>query len=346
MLFDSLYLVGSRGTNFNLPDGAVYCYNPSINKWAVKSTMPSPALEECAVCVWHNLIVTIGGSTSGFNGPTDIIRTYNPIGDIWMTSTAVFYQPVTCSAAECSGNYIIVVGGWGGYNYTDVIKGSADTLTNIDGITWERIGNVPYPTAVYRVSSGQFWGNLIFGPALYYSTNYNQFWAFNFNDTSWHRFLPDALDSVGNIATFAANANSDSAYFYFFGGTNNQLIVSNRAEKFVFSSQPFGIHGGPITIPAAFKLYQNYPNPFNPTTTIKFSLPPYKGGKGDESNIRNVTLKIYDVLGREVATLVNENKYPGVYSVQFDGSKLSSGIYFYRLIAGDFTEAKKMVIIK
>ncbi len=88
--------------------------------------------------------------------------------------------------------------------------------------------------------------------------------------------------------------------------------------------------------PAEFALEQNYPNPFNPSTTIKYSV---------KENIK-VSLKIYDILGNEVATLVNEVKPAGSYSVNFNSNGLSSGVYFYNLSAGRFTETKKMLLLK
>ncbi len=90
------------------------------------------------------------------------------------------------------------------------------------------------------------------------------------------------------------------------------------------------------TSPKNFMLSQNYPNPFNPATTISFQIP--------KSSF--VTLKVYDVLGREVASLINEQKSPGTYSVNFNASNLSSGMYLYRLQAGDFVETKKLVLLK
>jgi hypothetical protein len=89
-------------------------------------------------------------------------------------------------------------------------------------------------------------------------------------------------------------------------------------------------------IPTQYSLGQNYPNPFNPSTTIKFQVP----------NSSFVNLKVYDVLGNEVATLVNEEKSAGSYEVNFDASQLSSGIYFYKLQAGTFLETKKMILIR
>jgi len=73
-------------------------------------------------------------------------------------------------------------------------------------------------------------------------------------------------------------------------------------------------------------LSQNYPNPFNPTTHMEFACPPARQGI---SNLGFVSLKVYDLLGKEVATLVNENKLPGIYTIEFDGTNLSSGMYFY-----------------
>ena len=102
--------------------------------------------------------------------------------------------------------------------------------------------------------------------------------------------------------------------------------------------------------PLAFKLSQNYPNPFNPATKILFSIPttpaplPLLEKEGIEGWF--VTLKVYNILGREVATLVNEEKPAGNYEVTFNGQVLPSGIYFYNLQAGDFVEAKKMILLK
>jgi len=97
-----------------------------------------------------------------------------------------------------------------------------------------------------------------------------------------------------------------------------------------------GVNNISKIIPSAFELKQNYPNPFNPVTNIKFSV--------KETNL--VTLKVYDILGKEVSALVNENLNPGEYEAKFDASLLTSGIYFYRLTAGDFTAAKKLILIK
>jgi hypothetical protein len=97
-----------------------------------------------------------------------------------------------------------------------------------------------------------------------------------------------------------------------------------------------GINKIGINSPDKYSLYQNYPNPFNPTTNIKYQI----------INKKLVTLKIYDILGKEVASLVNEKQLPGVYEVNWDASQFPSGVYFYKLTAGDFSEVKRMVLIK
>ncbi len=89
-------------------------------------------------------------------------------------------------------------------------------------------------------------------------------------------------------------------------------------------------------IPTQFRLLQNYPNPFNPSTVISYQL----------SVSSFISLKVFDLLGREVSTLVNEKQNAGTYSVQFDGSNFSSGIYFYKFQTDNFSETKKMTLIK
>ena len=97
-----------------------------------------------------------------------------------------------------------------------------------------------------------------------------------------------------------------------------------------------GVTPGNGSIPTVYELQQNYPNPFNPTTKINFAIP--KQGL--------VTLKVYDVLGREVANLVNEVKTAGNYIVDFDASYLASGVYFYKLEVNGFSDVKRMMLIK
>jgi len=99
-----------------------------------------------------------------------------------------------------------------------------------------------------------------------------------------------------------------------------------------------------FNLPVEFKLEQNYPNPFNPATKIRYSIPLVETQSSEAA--QNVLLKVYDVLGNEVATLVNEKKPAGVYETNFDASKLSSGIYLYKIQAGSFVQTRKMMLLK
>jgi hypothetical protein len=111
----------------------------------------------------------------------------------------------------------------------------------------------------------------------------------------------------------------------------------DRIQKVLDTGRPYGtgVAASP-ELPQGFQLQQNYPNPFNPTTTINYDIP----------QRTFVSVKIYDVLGRDAGQLVNEEKQPGRYSVRFDGTTVSSGVYFYSITAGSFHRVRKMVLMK
>jgi hypothetical protein len=102
------------------------------------------------------------------------------------------------------------------------------------------------------------------------------------------------------------------------------------------------------TLPEYFSLGQNYPNPFNPSTTINYTVPSVVNENLGRpvGGFHSLQLTIYDVLGKEVKSLVNENQKPGNYQISFDASELTTGIYYYRLTSGNFTQTKKMVLLK
>ncbi|MFN3873364.1 MAG: glycoside hydrolase family 2 TIM barrel-domain containing protein [Ignavibacterium sp.] len=142
---------------------------------------------------------------------------------------------------------------------------------------------------------------------------------------------PDGFQSMGlyrmNRDTLKAVGDTLKNYyapFYNIGGVVTEVIEKSEDE-----------------LPTEFNLEQNFPNPFNPVTKIRFSVLPKV-----KSQMSKVILKVFDVLGNEVATLLNEDKSIGNYEVEFDASNLTSGIYLYRLTADDFVEAKKMILLK
>jgi len=114
------------------------------------------------------------------------------------------------------------------------------------------------------------------------------------------------------------------------------LSINNVIVETVRWTGVIGIQNISSEIPQVYKLYQNYPNPFNPTTTINFDI--IKAG--------NVKITLYDILGKEVITVVNENVQPGKYRTTFNAENLASGLYFYKIATNDFTDIKKLVVIK
>ena len=134
------------------------------------------------------------------------------------------------------------------------------------------------------------------------------------------------------------------------GGNNFQNVcalqsLSDSALKYYYNDFktciPIGIEPISTEIPQRFELYQNYPNPFNPSTKIRFHIPAFV-----ETTRRVVSLRIYDVLGKEIEVLVNENLKPGIYEIDWNAENLPSGVYFYSIITNEFTQTKKMVVVK
>ncbi|MCX7833363.1 MAG: T9SS type A sorting domain-containing protein, partial [Ignavibacteria bacterium] len=192
-------------------------------------------------------------------------------------------------------------------------SGNGVYLSTNNGINWTQtaLNN----QSVYSLAIS---GNYIFagtsGSGVYLSTN---------NGTSWIQknqgFYPNP--SISSLLI----ANN-----FIFAGTYRNSVWRRSYQEII------GIKNISTEIPSRFELYQNYPNPFNPTTKIKFDLP-----KSDF-----ITLKIYDALGREVETLVNKTLPSGSYEVEWNASKYSSGVYFYRLQADEFMDTKRMLLIK
>jgi len=150
---------------------------------------------------------------------------------------------------------------------------------------------------------------------------------------------PDFTYAFGETVTVTLTAGVRSILGLSLDGNENGVEEGSPTDDYTWSftiEQPTSVDGHSDEKVTSYQLKQNYPNPFNPVTTINYQIP----------ELSFVTLKVYDVLGSEVAILVNEEKLIGRYEVEFDGSELTSGIYFYKLQAGDFIETKKMILIK
>jgi len=155
--------------------------------------------------------------------------------------------------------------------------------------------------------------------SLYAGTDKGLFWSPDGGDT-WQRLESVPAKPVTGLAMDA--------------GGNALYAAVNRVGVFKGVLRDSTTVG--IEVPKEYSLFQNYPNPFNPVTTLTYAVP----------SSEKVTLKVYDTLGRKVAVLVDGFKMAGRYSVTFDATKLSSGVYFYSLTVGTFSKTRKMLLVK
>jgi hypothetical protein len=142
---------------------------------------------------------------------------------------------------------------------------------------------------------------------------------------------------TGNTWTSQNSFTTSNFYSIFMLDSIHGWIVGDGGTiSNTINGGSIGIQQISTEIPSGYSLLQNYPNPFNPSTKFKFQI----------SKLSNAKLVVFDILGKEVSTLVNEQLKPGTYEVDFDGSKYASGIYYYKFVAGDYVETKKMVLVK
>ncbi|OYV87877.1 MAG: hypothetical protein B7Z63_01725 [Ignavibacteriae bacterium 37-53-5] len=234
-------------------------------------------------------------------------------------------------------------------------NGGGVFLSTDNGATWKAMNSGLTNTGITCLEAN--------GQNLYAGTSKGPYLSTT-NGASWGSIVTGLSNSAAN--TLAANGSllfvgtPNGVYLSIDNGTtwtplNNGLPAANTnvTSMAILGSDVFaGMSGGGIFrgslseitgvqvshtgVPGGYALSQNYPNPFNPTTVISYRLP--------EPGV--VSLRVYDVLGREVATLVEGRQSVGNHEVEFNGSRFASGVYFYRLISGRFSETKKMLMLK
>ena len=238
---------------------------------------------------------------------------------------------------------------WGEIRTKDLVVAGAPI--NIEAQIITSSGGVNYDAAFFAIGDG--WAN-------YSGNNYgivfrNGIVDFFEDNGIQNMAFKDTIGTYvsGEMISFTLTFNNDGTLTVQgnnFSGTFTPTTVVQNAKWIMASKdskpyQGFYVKGNPVTDIenesnttniVSFRLSQNYPNPFNPTTMIQYSIP----------KTSMVSIKVYDILGRQVETLVNGQKVAGNYSVQFNGSNLSSGIYFYRIESGDFVQTKKLVLLK
>ncbi len=256
--------------------------------------------------------------------------------------------------------------------YLSIIKSPNNDLPPLEQLDFSFINYYPYcccivenehwtKETIRNILLGlDYWGDPFYPPGPEGGVfnmdidSINNKWMFSgdpIDSIGWLNTLPCDKNSYFNVGPFTINAGESIdvtvAFHYSRGETNLESVrlglekaryLRENAESFDTQGELKG------NIPENFILYQNYPNPFNPNTTIKYSIPNI-----ETANV-NVKLTVYDILGREIKTLVNANQGVGKYSVQFNATTASgglpSGVYFYTLRAGNFVQTKKMILVK
>jgi photosystem II stability/assembly factor-like uncharacterized protein len=258
---------------------------------------------------------------------------------------------------------VVSPNGTGGTNLFAVAKGTGAFLSTDNGTNWTEVDNgLPWNYVNTLTVSPNGTG----GTNLFAAANGSNAFLSTDNGTNWIKtgtingnvsvfalsgkniFVgTDSFSGQGGVSLSSDNSASWTDVSTGLPGTDVNILTVGSTDIFLWtaiggiykrslSEMITAVKGNENQIPAKFWLDQNYPNPFNLSTTINYSLP--KTG--------HVALKVYDVLGKEVATLVNEKESSGNYYIQFNANKLASGIYFYRLIAGNLVMTKKLILMK
>ena len=250
------------------------------------------------------------------NGDTAWIRSFSGVFNIgYDIAVDDFYNVYVAGLA--SGNYMLIkYTSTGNLQWVKTSPGPGTFSIPEPRLALDSSGYV-YLSLLRRVTSTRF-DNLI----IKYDGNGNQI---------WEAVYSGGLPNESNYTNAITLGGSGNIYIAGLHAVTNPDYLTLK-----YSQAPIGIKPISSEIPNEFKLFQNYPNPFNPTTVIRYQL------------VVNsfVTLKIYDLLGREVATLVNEKLKAGTYEVEFKGENYLSGVYFYRLQTEKYNETLKMILIK
>jgi N-acetylneuraminic acid mutarotase len=311
-----IYAIGGQANNCSSYLSVVEEYDPSTDTWdPTKTDMLTPR-GGLSTSVVNGKIYAIGGHNTGSGTPLTTVEEYDPVTDSWETKEPMPHARTWFSTTVVDGKIYAFPQWWGGPDSINVYDPVNDT--------WETIDR---PELGADCSASTVNGLIYtFGGIGFMS----DVWEYNPGSNTWKSMSPMPTGRAD------APATEVNGKIYVIGGSTTSWPShpASMVEEYT-PPPPVGVED-PSSVPAEFLLHQNFPNPFNPNTLIKYQIP----------EVSFVTLKVFDVLGCEIITLVNEEKPVGNYEVEFNAIILTSGVYFYQLRAGDFVETKKMVLLK
>jgi N-acetylneuraminic acid mutarotase len=331
---NKLYLIGGGTSAVTTGSNYVQEYNPATGTWTSKASLPAALAAHGSVCWGDSVIFVVGGPYSSAASNLNVYY-YRPASDSWGTITNSLPSGQgrrTFAMGICNNKIVISCG----YNTVYLKSTYVGTIgSNASSLTWAAA-----PDAQIALSrpAGVGFGNKFYlsgGDTNTTAVKNDKVYIFNTATNTWSGTILSNPNPVSNMMNgLTAKCIADTVRLFQPGGysassvgTANFVITGCGTVTGISTNQ---------NLPKQYSLSQNYPNPFNPVTKISFDIP--KNGF--------VSLKIYDILGKEVATLVNEVKTPGSYIVDFDGASFASGTYFYRLESNGFVSTKKMLLIK
>jgi len=354
-LGNNLYNIGgTSGLALNDAKTWVQKYDVNTNTWTTAAPIPYARCFNQAVAFRDSFIYMAGGwGLPGLMTYSEVYI-YNKYTDIWRPATSM-PNPRCGGVLAISNDTLVYV--CGGLNWVNpaatntVYRGKINPM-DYSSITWDTTGAV-YPGGVRNSISGASWdgAGIIVSGGYQVSVVTNQCYVYSPGRNQWTQ-MPNLLAAKtdhGTASVFMGNVWK----FVSVTGTNNRSGTNSTTVDILTDTLIVTGIKNIKTIPSTMKLHQNFPNPFNPVTIINFEISsnlsfPSRLDFSENVSVGNpnVVLKVYNIQGREVATLVDKTLTAGSYKTSWDASDFPAGIYFYRLTAGDFSETRKMILLK